>query len=85
MYQSNLKVPVTASKVFEGTSSNMYKSSSAISGPTVSHLGPTRKVEGQDLSRSGPVVKKNFEQTISNLKSRPTQKVLEEEYIGGLQ
>lgn len=28
MYQSNLKVPITASKVFDG--SNLYKSSAAI-------------------------------------------------------
>ena len=30
MYQSNLKVPVTASKVFDG--SNLYKSTTAIGG-----------------------------------------------------
>ncbi len=41
-------------------------------------------MEGQDLVKSGPV-RKNFEQTVSNLKNKPNQKVLEEEYINGLQ
>jgi hypothetical protein len=39
---------------------------------------PTRKVEGHDLAKT---TKSNFEQTIQNLKSRPNQKVLEDEYI----
>lgn len=57
MYQSNLKVPVTASKVFDG--SMLYKSSAAIPGKCYINLGPTKKVEGQDLAKSGPI-KKNF-------------------------
>jgi hypothetical protein len=36
--------------------------------------GSTRKVEGHDLAKS----KGNFEQTVSNLKSKPNQKVLED-------
>ena len=38
----------------------------------------TRKVEGHDLGRTA---KSNFEQTVHNLKSKPNQKVLEDEYI----
>jgi methyl coenzyme M reductase subunit C-like uncharacterized protein (methanogenesis marker protein 7) len=37
-----------------------------------------RKVEGHDV---GNVVKGSFEQTISKLKSKPSQRVLEDEYI----
>lgn len=39
MYQSNLKVPVTASKVFDG--SNLYKSSAAI--PSTDSLTQTNQ------------------------------------------
>lgn len=42
MYQSNIKAPITASKVFDG--SNLYKSSTAIQGIFVTYAGPTRKV-----------------------------------------
>lgn len=38
----------------------------------------TRKVEGHDLAKT---TKTNFEQTVQNLKSKPNQKVLEDEYI----
>lgn len=58
MYQSNLKVPVTASKVFDG--SNLYKSTTAIGGKLYNNSGPPKKVEGQDLSRSGNMGKRNF-------------------------
>lgn len=37
-----------------------------------------KKVEGHDLAKT---TKSNFEQTIQNLKSKPNQKVLEDEYI----
>lgn len=43
-----------------------------------SMLAPPRKVEGHDL---GKTTKSNFEQTVQNLKSKPQQKVLEDEYI----
>ena len=42
MYQSNIKAPVTASTVFDG--SNLYKSSTAIQGIFATYAGPTRKV-----------------------------------------
>lgn len=42
MYQSNMKVPVTASKVFDG--SQVFKSSSVIPGTSLFDEGPTRKV-----------------------------------------
>lgn len=83
MYQSNLKVPVTTSKVFDG--SNLFKSSGNINQegrPSTANKSayhqPIRKVEGQDLGRSQKFPKKNFEQTVNNLKNKPTQKVLEE-------
>ncbi len=38
----------------------------------------TRKVEGHDMAKT---TKTNFEQTVQNLKSKPNQKVLEDEYI----
>lgn len=43
-----------------------------------SMVAPPRKVEGHDL---GKTTKSNFEQTVQNLKSKPQQKVLEDEYI----
>jgi hypothetical protein len=38
----------------------------------------TRKIEGHDLGRTA---QSGFEQTVQTLKSRPNQKVLEDEYI----
>lgn len=42
MYQSNLKVPNTASKIFDG--SNLYKSTTAIQGNLLFQSGPPKKV-----------------------------------------
>lgn len=42
MYQSNLKVPMSNSKVLDGSS--LFKSSSAIPGKYSDNLGPTRKI-----------------------------------------
>jgi len=42
-----------------------------------------KKAEGRDLLRS--TVRSNYEQTITDLKNRPTAKSNEEEYINGLQ
>jgi hypothetical protein len=35
--------------------------------------------------KSEKVPRRNFQQSVNALKNKPTQKVLEEEYIGGLQ
>ena len=80
MYQSSLKVP--SSKLIDG--SVLMKSAAPAN--TMANRSSVKKVEGQDMFRSTKGIgKPNFEQTISNLKNRPNQKVLEEEYIGGLQ
>ncbi len=50
--------------------------------PNASIVHP-KKAEGKDLLRS--TVKSGFEQTILELKNRPSNKTNEEEYITGLQ
>ena len=76
MYQSSLKVP--SSKLIDGPV--LMKSAA------MANRSSVKKVEGQDMFTSTKGIgKQNFEQTISNLKNRPNHKVLEEEYIGGLQ
>lgn len=88
MYQS--RVP-TSSKIIDG--SNLFNNRSNVNGSQGNFGGSSKiqnssikKIEGQDMGRSGmKTVKTNFEQTVTNLKNKPTQKVLEDEYIGGLQ
>jgi len=83
MYQSTLKVPMTASKLIDGSS--LFKSSGAIPRTNFIYIaGSAKKIEGRDLIQSTKG-KKSFEQTVNHLKNKPNQKVVEEEYIGGLQ
>lgn len=49
-----------------------------IKGKSMVGVAPSRKVEGHDL---GKTTKSNFEQTVNHLKSKPNQRVLEDEYI----
>ena len=43
--------------------------------------GANKKVEGHDMAKTA---KSKFEASVSQLKNRPNQKVLEDEYIGVL-
>jgi hypothetical protein len=74
MYQPGNKSTVT-SKIL-GSSKVLQSSGIGLQGKSM--VGATRKVEGHDL---GKTTKSNFEQTVQNLKSKPNQKVLEDEYI----
>lgn len=69
MYQPGNKSTVT---------SKVLPNNSSIGLHGKSMLNPARKVEGHDLAKT---TKTNFEQTVQNLKSKPNQKVLEDEYI----
>ena len=73
MYQPNNK-SMTTSKLLGSSSIGGLQGKSMIA-------PPTRKVEGHDLAKT---TKTNFEQTVQNLKSKPNQKVLEDEYINVL-
>lgn len=72
MYQpANNNKSTVVSKVLGNNSSLGLQGKSMIG-------NSTRKVEGHDMAKT---TKTNFEQTVQNLKSKPNQKVLEDEYI----
>ena len=74
MYQPGVvnNKSVAVSKVFGNTMSEGLAGKSMLANKSV------RKVEGQDFGRTA---KSSFEQNVNNLRSRPNQKVLEDEYI----
>lgn len=75
MYQPNNK-SIAVSKVINNNSITGLQGKSMIGNSMLN--GSTRKVEGHDFSKTS---KTNFEQTVNNLKNKPNQKVLEDDYI----
>lgn len=72
MYQSSMKMP--ASKIIDGSA---LAKSAYPNNVTMPNRSSVRKVEGQDFQRGAKTAGRgNFEQTVTNLKNRPTQKVL---------
>lgn len=63
---------VAVSKVFGNTMEGLSGKS------MLNNRSSVRKVEGQDF---GKTAKSSFEQNVQNLRSKPNQKVLEDEYI----
>ena len=69
---------VAVSKLIGNTLGDGLAGKSMLSNESGVQNKSTRKVEGHDLAKT---TKTNFEQTVNNLKSKPNQKVLEDEYI----
>ena len=69
---------IAVSKVMGNTLGDGLAGKSLLSNKSAIPNKSTRKIQGHDL---GGTVKSNFEQTVHNLKTKPNQKVLEDEYI----
>ena len=70
---------VAVSKLVGNNLGDGLAGKSMLSNKSVMPNKSMRKVEGHDLGRSA---KSGFEQTVQSLKTRPNQKVIEDEYIG---